>query len=233
MARFDSLPYPIHKLAPGESVDQCCAKLFKLKEFQKIRARADYNRLVKYIVYLYDEHSELAHENKDLQARKDAAATQAGYERVLTSKKADNEGKWPKHLQDVMSIKDADTHAAIMAYFRLHRNEIWREINVCEQELDEFQSLRFASIGGKKGEEKDTIKAATEKDKLKDACDLRLKSLVTLRKQFYEDHTDVQKAEFTEAITPETAERILTDKPYEEVDTEEEALKAVSDVQAD
>lgn len=212
MARFDSLPFPVHKLASDEPVDKVCAKLFTFAEFKKLRSRADYNRLVKYIVYLYSDTSDLLHENKKLEDRKDAAAKEAGYERVLKSKADSESGKWPKNILTVMEMKDSDAHAAIMAYLKHIKNYIFTEICVCEQELEEFQKLRMEAIGGKKGEG-DRIKQAADKDKLKEASDLRIKSLPGLYKEFYGDNDDVKKAEFEEMITPETAVKILESKP--------------------
>lgn len=214
MARFDGLQYAVHRLKPDETVDKAFPELFKRPEFKKLRARADYNRLVKYIIMLYDKGTDLVDEfRNNLQGRKDAAAIEAGYERV--------NGKWPENVQKFMDIRDQDAMHAILAYLKGQRYHVWTEIVVTEQELDEFHRIRFSSIttGKKKKAESDTIKAANEKDKLKEACELRIKSLETLYNQFYEDHTDLKHVEFTEPITPENAERILeTEKPpYEEI----------------
>jgi hypothetical protein len=214
MARFDGLQYAVHKLQPGETVDKKFPELFKKPEFKKLRARPDYNRLTIYIVLLYDKGTDLVDEfRNNLQGRKDAAAIEAGYER--------SNGKWPEHVQKVMDIRDQDAMMAILAFLKGQRYHIWTEIVVTEQELDEFQRIRFASIttGKKKKAESDTIKAANEKDKLKEACELRIKSLETLYNQFYEDHTELKYVEFSEPITPENAERILESEkpPYEEI----------------
>lgn len=216
MARFDRLKYPVHKLQPGQTADQAFPTLFKIPEFKKLKSSkkhaADYSRLACYIVLLYDKGTDLADEFRDdLKARKDAAATAAGYERIG--------GKWPAHVQKVMDVQDEEAYHAILAYLKEQKYPLWREICVTEQELDEFNKIRFASITKKKGEEKDIIKAATEKDKLKEACETRIKSLDSLYTQFFEDHSDVKKAEFEEMITPENAERILEKEtpPYVEL----------------
>jgi hypothetical protein len=145
MARFDSLKYPVHRLKPGETVDKAFPDLFKKPEFKKIRARADYHRLTCYIVYLYDKGTDLTQEfPNNLQARKDAAASEAGYEKVA--------GKWTKQIQDVMDIRDKDSMEAILAFLKGQRYHIWTEIIVTEQELDEFQRIRFQSVGKKSRE---------------------------------------------------------------------------------
>lgn len=216
MGRFDSLKYPVHRVKPGEFVDKAIPELFKIPEFKALRSSkkhaADFSRVTKYIVYLYDKNSDLVDEfRSDLKARKDAAATEAGFERIKS--------KWPESIQRVMDIKDEEAYRAILAYLKMQKYAIWTEIVVTEQELDEFNRIRFAAITKKKGEEKDIIKAANEKDRLKEKCESRIKSLEALYKQFYEDHDDVKEAEFTEMVTPENAERILStmEAPYEEI----------------
>ncbi len=214
MARFDSLKYPVHRLKPGEKVDKAFPRLFESPEFKALLKRADYNRLVCYIVLLYSKDTDLTHEfPKNLQARKDAAATEAGYER--------QKGKWQKQIQDVMDIRDKDATAAIFRFLKDQKYSVWTEVVVTEQELEEFQKLRFTTIAKKGSSDKDIMDAANKKEKLMEACETRIKYLDSLYKQFYEDHTDVQEAEFDEAITPETAERILAkEKPPFEVEKE-------------
>lgn len=215
MGRFDSLKYPVHKLEPGQTVDKAFPRLFESEEFKKIRTRADYHRLVCYICYLYDKNTDLTEEHpKNLQARKEAAATEAGYQRV--------NGKWPKNIQDVMDIRDKDATAAILRFLKDQKYHIWTDIVVTEQEYDDFQRLRFQNISGrtkKKTTETDIYSAANKKDSLMEAVATRMTRLETLYKLFYEDHMDVKKAEFDEMITPEKAERILAKegKPYEEM----------------
>jgi hypothetical protein len=228
MARFDSLKYAVHKIG-DESVDKAFPDLFKKPEFKKIRGRPDYNRLTKYICYLYDKNTDLTHEfPKNLQARKDEAAKEAGYERT--------NGKWPKQIQDVMDIKDKDATSAIFIYLKDQKYYIWTEIVVTEQELDEFQRIRFASVSNKSSKkggkvESEIIDAANKKDKLKEACDSRIKSLETLYKQFFEDHMELKQAEFEEQITPENAERILAKEtpPWEEEKAETQTPHVSSD----
>lgn len=208
MARFDSLQFHVHRLKPDESVEKAFPVLFKKPEFKALMKRADYNRLTAYIVYLYDKNTDLTEEFKsNLQARKDAAAQHAGYERT-------KDGKWPAHIKKVMDITDKEATAAIMAFLKHQKYHIWTEIVVTEQELDEFQRIRFTGLGKKKGDrESDIIDAANRKDKLKLSCETRIKSLESLYNQFYEDHQEVRKAEFEEMMTPENAERLFEKEP--------------------
>src|SRR6478736_4795949 len=111
------------------------ADLYKYKQFQKLKARPDYDKLVLYILYLYSKDSELIQEfENDLKARKDEAAKDAGYQKVG--------GNWDKELQKVMDIRDNDVHDAIMEFLKMQKHDTWVDIVTTEQELFEFQSMR-------------------------------------------------------------------------------------------
>lgn len=219
--KFDNLRYAVHKIG-DKPIDKAFPELFRYDEFKALRLlkNIDWRLLTKYIVFLYDKDSDLVSEfSSQLQARKDAAAVEAGFQR-------DAKGHWPKELQDVMDIREELSYRAIFRYLKIQKYDVWREIVVTEQELEEFQMLRFQSIRKKKNNkaEVDEIEASTKKTKLKEACDIRIKSLESLRAQFYADHQDVKTAEFDEMITPENSARIL------EADEEEEQVPEASNV---
>ena len=50
-----------------------------------------------------------------------------------------------------------------------------------------------------------------------DACDKRRQKLDALYEEFFGDNVELMELEFEEAITPEKAERMLSQAPYEEV----------------
>lgn len=189
------------------------ADLFRHKAFQKLKSRPDCDKLVLYILYLYSKDSELIQEfENDLKARKDEAAKDAGYQKVG--------GNWDKELQKAMDIRDNDVHDAIMQLLKMQRHDTWMDICTTEQELFEFQSMRLAPVTKGKvkknptvEEEKLAIESTLKKGTLMKACDERRARLVSLRAEFFGDNKDVQEAEFTEAITPEKAERILASLP--------------------
>ncbi len=222
MARFDSLKYPVHKADPNIPLDQQFPRLFSLPEMRRLKERGTWATIVKYIVFLYDKGTDLIAEYpSDLKARKEEAAALAGYVR-------DSKGQWNKEAQAIMDIKVPEVHAAILAYLKEQKYVVWTEIVVTEEELYEFQKLRFMSIDTgetrskrKKGEEKEEFvkkevtdkeiyEAAAKKDALMKACNERIKQLEVLYGQFYGDSKkDLMDVEFEEMIKPETAERIL------------------------
>jgi len=221
MDRYSAIKYKIH-LNPYP-VDKTFPELFNDPVLKKIKLS---DKIVRYIIFLYDKGTGLVHEHpSDLQARKDQAARDAGFSLYA--------GKWPAEIQEVMDIRNQDAYKFIMAFLRKQKHNVWTELCVTEQELFEFQSLRFTTIGqgqdGKKKkktaeEDKDILVAAEKKEKLLKACNDRIKHLEVLYEQFYGDNKDLQAAEFEECITPEKAERLLEAAPYEEIKSIESVL---------
>lgn len=211
MDRYSSIRYKVHQTK--EPLDKAFPELFRHDEFKKLKKRADCDRLVRFIMFLYDKNTQLVQEfQHDLAERKSEAAKDAGFER--------KDGKWGVKIQDVMDIKDEDVTAAIMRFLKIQKSHVWTEIIICEQELFDYRVLRFNPVGKGKGEgaldDKDVIDSTVKKDKLMESCNLRMRELERLYEQFFGDNKDLQAAEFEEQIKPETAERILTEKPYEE-----------------
>lgn len=220
MDRYSSIKYKVH-LAEGP-LDKAFPELFKHKEFQKLKTRRDCDSLIRYIFFLYDKNTQLIHEYQtDLKARKEEAAKDAGYRRQTG-------GTWGKEIQDVMDIQNHDATAAIMMFLKMQKHNVWTEIVVTEQELFDYQVMRFTPVGkrGKKStaeDEKKIIESTVKKEALRKACNERIVALEGLYEQFFGDNKDLIAAEFEEAIRPETAERIiLAEKPYEEIKTPEE-----------
>lgn len=204
--RFSSLRFKVHTVE--DQLDKEFPDLFRLPEFKKLKVRPDWDRIVRYICYLYDPGSELIQEFPELQERKEAAATEAGYVR--------NGNKWPEQLQLIMEQRDADVRKAILAFLKLFRNHEWTDIVVTEEEMDQFQGLRMQAIDE---DESDIYGQAKKKNELMEAVAKRRASLKTLYAAFYGDNVDLEAPEFDEMITPENAERILAtmEPPFEEV----------------
>lgn len=213
MERFSSLKYKVHLAT--EPLDKAFPDLFRLPEFKKLKLRKDidWQKLVKYICLLYDPGTDLAKEfQNDLKERKEAAAIEAGFEREAN-------GKWSKTLTQAMNIKDEEIHGATMAFLKQFRNHEWTDIVATEQELDEFQGLRFKAIND---ETSDLYGDAKKKDGLMDSAAKRRSALKILYAQFYGDHSDLEAPEFEEMIAPENAERIVAtmEPPYKEIKPE-------------
>jgi hypothetical protein len=227
--RFSSLRYPFHKKV-GQSLDVAFPGLFKNAEFKRLKQRASWEKIVKYILVLYDHNTDLLHEYPVLRERKEVAAAEAGYAK-------NSKGNWPDEIENIMGIRDLPSYEAIMCFLKIQNHPVWTHIVATEQELEEFQGYRVMSIemGKKKNGEDDTAtidiyEAAKKKNMLMDACTARNTLLKSLYEQFYGDHKDELKSvEFDEMISPENAERILA-KMAEAVPVEETPTPQMSDV---
>lgn len=220
MERFSSLRYKVHQ---SSNLEKDFPDLFRHAEFKKLIKRREGPKLIKYLAYMYDKNSELVQEfQSDLQSRKDAAATEAGFERRMD--------KWGQDLQRAMDIQDADVYNAILCFLKIQKHVVWTEIVITESELEDFQKLRLKPISTSKSKkekdsdgasysvnsaesDKDVYEAAKKKDTLMQACTIRVQALEILYDQFFGDsRKELQSVEFAEAITPETAERIMVEQ---------------------
>lgn len=211
--RYSNIRYKVH--LADKPLDKAFPDLFRHKEFQVLIARPDFEKLIRYIMYLYDKNTLLIQEyQSDLNERKAEAAKDAGYKKI--------NGKWTKDIQDVMDIQDHEATAAIMQLLKMQKNNIWTEIIITEQELFEYQSIRFTPVSKKKGkkgsalDEKMIIESTVKKEALLKACNQRISILEGLYAQFFGDNTELIQSEYDEPVRPEIAERLFVDKPYEE-----------------
>lgn len=225
--RYSQLKYKVH--LTDKALDVAFPALFRSPEMKRLKFIKNWSKVVKYIVFMYSKETGLIPEfPSELKARKEAAAIDAGFERDLV-------GAFPQDIQEIMDIQNKDVTAAILAYLKHQSHMVWMEIQVTEQELFDFQKLRFMTIDTgtkklkkKKGEEvevndlnspseKDIYDAARKKDELLEACEKRIKYLESLYNQFYGDSKkELMESEFTEMITPENAERLMQDQMWDD-----------------
>lgn len=220
------LKYRVDKITPEDDLRKTLPKLISIPEFEQFyntraASRQWRNSIIKYIGLIYDHKSELLSEYpRNLEKRKDAAAEMAGFVR-------DETGNWKDSYQEFIQVKP-NRVPLILAFLKDQNNYLWTEIVTTEQELEEFQTIRWKKITttktrkrrgkGKEGEDnfltidiedKDLFDATSKKDKLMDACEKRLTRLEELYKRFYRDNADVHKAVQDMPITPENALELL------------------------
>jgi len=220
--RFSGLKYNPKKAT--RPLDQEFPNLYRHNEFRRLKEIPEGDKVAAYILFLYSKETDLVHEHpSNLKERKEAAALEAGFVR-------DAQGNWPEIVQDLMDILNQKAYNATMFWLRIQKHTIWTEIVVTEQELFEFQKLRFLAIDTGRNRKKkpddddseeedlfgfgrgkkEVYAAANEKDALMEACTTRIKALDNLYQQFYGDSkNDLLNAEFEEPVTPENAERIM------------------------
>lgn len=236
--QFKSMKYNPFR-DPNKTMDELYPDLFRYDEFRNLKRQTAWNKVAKYILLLYSKDTELLQEHPDnLKNRKEAAATMAGFVCEL-------DGVWPPDAAALMEIRNKTAAEATLRFLKHQKHIIWTEITIIEEELSNFQMLRFNPIelgkkkskkkknpdgspGGDTGEDEDSssknrqkeiYEAANRKDDLMDACSKRIKALEGLYVQFYGDSKkDLTEAEFEEAVTPENCLRIIgeMESPFKE-----------------
>ena len=107
--RFARLTYPIHGL--GASILTTFPILKKISGFNEIKDE----RVIAYVIYLYDKGSDLPVEFKDLSIRKESAATEAGFDR-------NEDGEWPGLVARLFDLGDPATRHLIINYLHFHNH---------------------------------------------------------------------------------------------------------------
>lgn len=184
------LLYDISELSTKDKVVDKFPELLNYKEFSAIAKK---DKVIKYIIHLYDHASELIKTYPILKERKKAALIEAGFDGKIPPLMEDLiEGNF--HSESVKPVFDA-----IICYLRLQKSDVWFEICVLEQELEEYRVLRLQRVEDDK--DKDTIMAAEKKSKLRQECSSILKDLEGYRLEFFGIHEDVKNEIQTLKIT--------------------------------
>ena len=196
--RFERLKYPVHQFSPEHdlSKEPRFKILFNYPEFkhyaEKDGPKRKYlNKLVRYICFLYDPHSELQDEFPNLTERKEAAAIEAGFTRNKSE-------EFPKIVQDIFDFTDLEAVAMILRFLKHFKSYLWTEIATQEHELEKYTAMRW-------------LNDDTNAQKLLLVCQNIRKSLDENKKEFFDGDTNLQK-KVIEMITPENAHRIFADE---------------------
>lgn len=208
--RFSRLSFPIHK------VDyKTVAELYKAmpglrRYFQDagstpspyFQGRGEMQlKVIKYIIYVYDEGTDLTDEYPDdTRIRKEAAAKEAGFKR-------DTDGNWPQDVQDILDFKEPVVVEWTLQYLKTQKSQIWREIKIIEEELDGMYRARAETVkSGSFSSKNDFLQMTKDRMELRD----------TLYKKFYAEHGDLKAATEKELIpiSPENVFKVMEFPKY-------------------
>lgn len=214
--RFSRLKFPIHK-SQAKTLPDLFNELPGLRRYFQDPDRSESPlyppgmliKIIKYIVFLYDEQTDLTDEYPDdYRLRKDSAAKEAGFRR------RDN-GEWPDDLLAIMNLEDRDAVRWILDYLKVMKNKLWREIILLEEELDSITRQRMESIND-----------FSKKDDLMPRSKIRIDELELRKKEFYANHDELKRATEKEII-PITPENV-----YKELDLPDsiKKIRQVKDV---
>jgi hypothetical protein len=184
---FSKMMFDVSAVPQGQDLCNRFQKLGQIKEFQSY-PHPDRNRVIRYVVMMYDVKSPLRDTYPDLQLRKEAALDLAGFD-----KNAKGDYKDEKvHL--IMDMKDEEVNALIFEYLKLQNSRTWMMIVSTEEMFLEYQKLIMEPIKKKDGEkEKDILAAADIKKKLREECNAMDSDLERFYKKLSGDDLQVEE----------------------------------------
>lgn len=178
------------------------APLFRHTEFKDC-ADPNRNRMIRYICYLYDPGSDLQQEFQKLPDRKEAAALEAGFQRKKN-------GDWPEDVEKLFDLSYEGLVGMILRFLQILKNAEWDEMCTLEQELEHIRQKRWNILNEDSKSKTSAELLVSTGNKLMDMAEARVTRLQTLKKQFWQDNSDVQKAVADlEMVTPENVDRVL------------------------
>lgn len=199
LEKYKSLKFNVSDVDHGEELLIKFPELKQIKVFSECRS-ADRNRIIRYICYMYDPGSPLQVEYQDLQARKEKAAEDAGFER-------NKKGLWPESVQnifDVIDTEDVLITEMIFEFLRIINDKTWAIIKVNEVNFWECSRMLLDNIGGKDSKQK--LEAANLKTKLREELGSISRDMEQQMKKMFGEEEKIQELakEKLKRITPET-----------------------------
>lgn len=170
---FSKLRFNVYLVKHGKDLLQEYPKLAAIKSF-KDYADADRNRLIRYIVYMYDKDSPLVKRFQKIEDRQRESALLAGYDI----------NKYHDRMQELYSNSNPDVTEMIVDFIVEINSRKWAMINSNEATFYEFQRALMTPIDrASANNEKAGMDAIMVKSKMmeeSDIIDLRLD-------KYYED----------------------------------------------
>jgi hypothetical protein len=121
---FDGLMLTdIYSLSDGDNALEKYPVLKKYPEFNI--ERKDFNKILRYISFMYDSKTPL-HVITNVSARKVEAATLAGFEKNAA-------GRFSEDIELVLSCNDSEVVSMIMRYIRMHKNADFSQFVVYDE----------------------------------------------------------------------------------------------------
>lgn len=200
--KFKGLKFKIHELPKDADLLEKFPDLAKYKAIGRSKY-PDLNRILRYIIYLYDPGSDLIKDIPDLQSRKNAAAKLAGYD-----------SETPE-LETIMQFKEPKIVDIIQCYLtEIHYNREYREWCTLQQELDTYNRLRLKAPDEKTEDSEqavDLFKSIDLQGKIRKQCEDIHTKLDVIEKKLFGDDTELLTVAYKSRFkSPEAWSEILT-----------------------
>ena len=162
----------------------------KLKMFQSFLS-AD-NKLIKYVLLMYDANSPMKEQFPDLNIRKEQAALLCGYDLV----------KDESLLSTIFFFENDKVTKMVDEFLRKQNNRVWSMIVSNEQTFFEYQTKLLRPVDGDK--DKDILQALQIKSKIMDDLNNINERLESYYMKLYGDDQDLLKTiKADKRLTPE------------------------------
>ena len=115
-SEFSRMMFNVNQVPHNRSIPNAFPALKKVQEFRRNpHLRLEKNRVLRYIILMYDKNSPFRKRFPDISRRKIEAAKYAGY-------KLEEGGLFPEHVEDMLMGRIENANKMLVAYVRLHRN---------------------------------------------------------------------------------------------------------------
>lgn len=160
--------------------------------------KLEQDKVIRYIIMLYSEDSIL---NKKplapLEDRKLQALEASGFKRSKFNDEYDE-----TVLDSLCLLNEDIVVEMVMQYLQYLHSDIWTEINIIAQELEEYRRIRITPVSA--DADKDLITAIEKKDKLRVSCSVMVKQLKEFTDIFYGDNQDLKAKSKKKRVTLES-----------------------------
>ena len=191
------MTYDMSKVSAKTDIFEAHPKLHTLTSFEKCE-RPDKQKVIRYIILMYDPKSPYITLFQDVEIRKRECAIAAGYDPVANA----TEDLETKALYEFV---DQDFVLMVVEFIQRINNRIWSMIVSNEQVFYEAHQTLLQQVENTKGD-KDKIQAVELKSKLVDLCDKTNDRLETYYRKFYGDSETA--AIITGKISPENLDNL-------------------------
>jgi len=154
-------------------------------------SRNDIEKLIKYIMYMYDKNSPMREMYQELEERKTECALLSGYK----------ESKDKKILKELFNLTDKRACKLISSFLKFQNHKTWAMLLSNEEVLWQYQQELLRPITDFR-QDKEKLQALDIKSKLMNECDSMIKRIEGYENKIYGDDNKL-KEEMKNATSPE------------------------------
>lgn len=178
--KYDALKFRIHNLPLEVNLFKEFPELDHPELYTKL---TNQNKVLRYLIYMFDPKSDLLRDFPQLKDRKEKALILAGYQKL--------EGKLEPEAEEILSGTNKEiTKMAYAMTTLVYHDRKFREWHTLYQELDEYTALRWKPVSA--DESKDELAAAGKKNELRKFCEAIHDAIDAIEKVIFGDNDDVK-----------------------------------------